>query len=164
MSLDFDSIFETAISKHPGASERLIAEFLHSLFADVTVAEYPSSRRSESERWQIPGSTLPKPYLDFLRWSDGGEFQNGDRLMQFFSTTGDNNVREANLDYAVPRHSPDLLAFASDGGGNLYCFDMSRKDFPIHALEVGGPPAGSWPIEPSFMDAIQATTRIVDLC
>jgi NAD(P)-dependent dehydrogenase (short-subunit alcohol dehydrogenase family) len=31
-------------------------------------------------RWRIPDRPIPASYLSFLRWSDGGEFQTGDRF------------------------------------------------------------------------------------
>jgi hypothetical protein len=32
--------------------------------------------------WLLPQKNLPSSYLDFLRYSNGGEFQNGERYFQ----------------------------------------------------------------------------------
>lgn len=71
-------------------------------------------------------------YLDLLKYSNGGEFQQGERYFQFFHN-GD--LREMNLAYELPEYMPNAVSFAMDGSGNHYMFDMREEsgdgEYPI---------------------------------
>jgi hypothetical protein len=72
--------------------------------------------------WQIPAHPLPATFLDFLKWSNGGAFINGERTFDpIFSTT---TLRDYLVGYCVPKYMPGALPFALDGGSNFYLFDM----------------------------------------
>ncbi|MFE0557432.1 SMI1/KNR4 family protein [Paenibacillus sp. NPDC058910] len=82
--------------------------------------------------WKLPQRNFPASYLDLLKYSNGGEFQQGERLFQFFST---DDLREMNLAYELPEYMPKAVSFAMDGSGNHYMFDMREEpvngEYPI---------------------------------
>ena len=65
---------------------------------------------------------LPSEYLEFLRFTDGGESFIGpnsyamlwkiDELLRF------------NREYEVPEYAPGLFLFGSNGGGEAFAFDL----------------------------------------
>nr|WP_195575263.1 SMI1/KNR4 family protein [Paenibacillus sp. 1001270B_150601_E10] len=106
--------------------------------------------------WFIPDKRLPAAYLDFLRYSNGGEFGNGDRHFQFFGT---DDVRLMMLDYEFPEYMPGSVPFAMDGCGHHYAWDMRRGqedgEYPIlvsHSGNLG------------YQDAIQIAASFIELC
>lgn len=88
--------------------------------------------------WKFPRRKLPSSYIDFLKYSNGGEFGNEDRYFQFFNT---NNFREMNILYELPEYMQDAVSFAMDGCGNHLVFDMrkeqSSNEYPILATHSG---------------------------
>lgn len=70
-----------------------------------------------------------------MRYSNGGEFQNGERYFQFFNTE---DLREMNLAYELPEYMPGAVSFAMDGCGNHYMFDMREEkrnnEYPVLLL------------------------------
>ncbi|MFS8212966.1 SMI1/KNR4 family protein [Paenibacillus polymyxa] len=82
--------------------------------------------------WLLPQGQFPDSYMDFLRYSNGGEFQNGERYFQFFNTE---DLREMNLAYELPEYMPGAVSFAMDGCGNHYMFDMREEkrnnEYPV---------------------------------
>ena len=131
-------IFEIAHTK-PGASEEEIQHLIDQLRISVSEAEFASLRpladsnlRIEDLVFPTQSRDLPKSYLNFLEWSNGGDFDNGGRWISFFTTS---EVREFNIGYGVLLWMPGTVAFASNGGGELYLFDM-RSD----------PIAGEYPL------------------
>lgn len=86
---------------------------------------HASYKPFDPRKWQIPAKPLPASFLDFLKWSNGGAFINGDQKFDpIFSTK---TLRDYLVSYAVPQYMPEALPFAFDGGGNFYLFDM-RSD------------------------------------
>lgn len=63
-------------------------------------------------KWSFPQKVLPPSYLQFLQYSNGGEFSQGDRYFQFFST---DDHREMNVAYEFPEYMPGVSSFAMDG-------------------------------------------------
>jgi hypothetical protein len=84
-------------------------------------------KSKDPRKWRLPAKPLPHSYLSFLRWSNGGEFVNGDRT--FSPVFGTRSVRDYLLSYMVPEYMPGSLPFALDGGGCFFLFDM--RDDPV---------------------------------
>ncbi|MBP1177543.1 hypothetical protein JOE49_004795 [Paenibacillus sp. PvR133] len=82
--------------------------------------------------WHLPQGQFPDSYMEFLKYSNGGEFQNGERYFQFFNTE---DLREMNLAYELPEYMPGAVSFAMDGCGNHYMFDMREEkrnnEYPV---------------------------------
>ncbi|MGE0610159.1 MAG: SMI1/KNR4 family protein [Pirellulales bacterium] len=75
----------------------------------------------------MPDRPLPESYLSFLSWSNGGEFRQGQRWMQFFPLFDERHgVRAIMLAYELPQCMPGALPFAANGGGTFYLFDMRQ--------------------------------------
>lgn len=95
--------------------------------------------------WRIPSQPLPASYLSLLRWSNGGEFRNGDRWFQFLPAAHAlHGVRATLLMYELPDYMPGALPIAFDGGGGIYLFDMRASptdgEYPVvwsHATNLG---------------------------
>ncbi len=75
------------------------------------------------------GRSLPADYTAFLLYANGGEGWVGDngyiRLWRL------EEILEANKGYGFDEFAPGLLAFASDGGGEAFAFDMRVNGMPI---------------------------------
>lgn len=146
--IGWESLFEEA-EPADGASEEEIQRFVANVFSPLTDAEidlinasqrnpFPDSNPRHAtyepfdpSKWRFPTTPLPESYLDLIRWSNGGEFGNGDREFGFFGT----NVREFLVGYHVPEYMPLAIPFAFDGGGSFYLFDMRKPaqngEYPI---------------------------------
>src|SRR4051812_22941348 len=92
--------------KEVGATERELRAMLAALttpLSDVEVAginaaqanPFPASaplhaafQRFDPGAWRLPRRSPPAAYLDFLRWSNGGSFGNGDRWFDPFFPAG----------------------------------------------------------------------------
>lgn len=140
-------VFSEVILRADGASEADIETFVATIGQPLAPAELDDingtkSRFTKPETWIIPNSPLPSSYLSFLRWSNGGEFRNGDRLLQFFPILDPiHGVRAMLLAYQVPYTHPGILPFAFNGGGIFYAFDMRYRptngEYPIVAADCG---------------------------
>lgn len=96
----------------------------------------------EPSDWTVPRSPLPASYLDFLKWSNGGEFRSGERWFQFFQAIDPvHGVRAQLLAYNIPQHMPLALPFAFNGSGIFYLFDMRhgcvKGEYPVVGSEAG---------------------------
>lgn len=104
----------------------------------VTDPLYSQYRPFDPARWTIPNQKLPNSYIEFLRYSNGGEFGNGDRYFQFFEAA---ELREMNLAYEFPQYMSGAVSFGMDGCGNHYIFDMREAlrdgEYPIVAAHSG---------------------------
>jgi hypothetical protein len=125
---------------------RLIAEPLN----DEERNEIAERETTDHATWQMPSRPLPESYLSFLAWSNGGLFIKGEREFAMF---GAEELREYLLTYELPAHCPQAVAFAADGLGGLFAFDMRAE-----AL------AGEYPILhfPADECDFVAATRIAD--
>lgn len=91
------------------------------------------------ERWTWPSDrALPDSYLSFLRFSNGGYFETGERVFQMFGT----KVRDMMLAYRFPEFAPLAVPFALNGGGVFYFFDMrappnARGEYPVLCAPSG---------------------------
>ena len=63
---------------------------------------------------------LPKDYLRFLQWSNGGEGQVGSSYLSIWPVE---ELEELNQVYSIQRYLPEVVAIGSDGGGKGYGLD-----------------------------------------
>ncbi|ALP39121.1 hypothetical protein ASL14_20465 [Paenibacillus sp. IHB B 3084] len=106
--------------------------------------------------WHLPQGQFPDSYIHFLKYSNGGEFQNGERYFQFFDTE---DLREMNLAYELPEYMPNAVSFGMDGRGNHYLFDMREEkrnnEYPVlfsHSGSLG------------YDDCRHAANSFIELC
>lgn len=148
--------FEHEFVKHPGVAKEQINSFLYTWNKTLSEEEiikvkeqqvnpFPKSSPYYDKYipfdpavWRLPQREFPDSYIDFLMYSNGGEFQNGDRYFQFFDTV---DLREMNFVYEVPEYMPFAVSFAMDGSGNHYLFDMREEqrnnEYPILIAHSG---------------------------
>jgi hypothetical protein len=165
-TVNWNKVFQESHPR-PGASERQIARFVKTVGQPLTPRElkWLGGLQPDPEQWKLPNRPLPRSYLSFLRWSNGGSFRNGDRLIQFFPALGPvHGVRVRMLAYGVPYRAPQMLPFAFDGGGTFYAFDMRRPavlgEYPIVAKECGPSLSVLCRLERSFLLACRARRSI----
>jgi hypothetical protein len=185
VGMDWSSVFESCFHQPPGCTPAQLATFTRQLSAPLSPDEiaavvaqqhkmYPPGHRYylplDPGSWRLPARPLPPAYLSLLAWSDGGQFGNGDRDFQFFSTIGPIGVREMTLSYAVPYWLPGALPFAFDGGGVFYLFDLRESadtdgEYPIIAAAAGSlgwDDHGYRPLASSFEDVCRGREPIWD--
>ena len=109
--------------------DRLIGEPL----SKEEITEIESRGLSDPNHWVVPSRPLPKSYLSFLAWSNGGIFIEGDRE---FAMLGAEELREYMLTYELPATMAGSVPFATDGHGGFYLIDMRSEpneggEFPI---------------------------------
>jgi SMI1/KNR4 family protein SUKH-1 len=132
---------------------------------------YASWRPFDPSLWVVPARPLPPSYLEFLAWSDGGEFRTGERWFQFFPALDPGQgVRAMLLGYHLPQYMPGALPFAFNGGGVFYLFDMRqapmRGEYPVvcaRSGSLGWQPEKCIRIAESFEAACRGTTDVDDL-
>jgi hypothetical protein len=156
--IDWSTVFESA-KPMKGATAAKVAEFVATLGLPLTPAEiervneslgnpYPTtdphhatwqpSQSCNPASWVMPANRpVPPSYLSFVRYADGGDFQNGDRRFQMWGT----GLREFLLCYNVPPYMPLAVPFAFSGGAMLM-FDMrnppdANGEYPIISAETG---------------------------
>jgi hypothetical protein len=150
---DWKSLFTLRRKARPASAFqlRIVAD---SIRAPVTRAEKVWYKGCA--KWTLPNGPLPPAYLDFLSWSNGGEFWNGRRCFQFFATW---DLRENMLCHSVPKYMPGSLPFALDGGGHFYLFDMRRPpvkgEYPILLAGCG---------DLDYEDALPVARTFVAVC
>ena len=67
---------------------------------------------------------VPDSYFDFLRLTNGGEGSLGGVEPGWFMPWPAEEVLHNNLGYNVAEFLPGLFAFGSNGGGELFAFDL----------------------------------------
>ena len=155
-AIDWHGVFEE-IYQEPGADEDDLATLAYRLGRPLTGEEtqtirqiqranpYPvedprhaSYRPTDPATWPMPAGDLPASYLDFLRWSNGGDFRTGQCWFHFYPTR---ELRPLSLGYAVPQYLPGALLFGSDGGDLFYLFDLRQPpeqgEYPIRVARSG---------------------------
>lgn len=163
-----------------GATESELQAVVSALFQPVTEIEVLSAgtlpsnsidhrgsasvvrKEFDSRNWWLPSRSLPDDYLDFLRWSNGGSFMNGERRFDPFIVAG--NLRSHLIRYAVPIHMPGAIPFALDGSGCFYVFDMRREssnnEYPILYVSSGSLGYNdAVPVASSFLEACKGATN-----
>jgi len=154
--MNWNTVFEKEYTKEEGLPENQLQHFLSSWNMQISgqeIAEIVERQRNpfpmtdplyhqykpfDPSQWTMPQMKFPDSYLQFLRYSNGGEFGNGDRYFQFFGAA---EFREMNLAYELPEYMQGAVSFGMDGCGNHYVFDM-RADmregkYPILAAHSG---------------------------
>ncbi|NOU79416.1 SMI1/KNR4 family protein [Paenibacillus sp. LMG 31459] len=181
--MNVESLFEICYQKHPGASEPELTRFTEEWQKPLTqeeIAEITGRQRNpfpvndplyavyrpfDPALWTIPDLPLPAAYLSFLRYSNGGEFGNGERYVQLFGT---DQLRSMMLAYEFPEYMPGGVPFAMDGSGHHYIWDMrtAREDgaYPILIAHSGnlGYEDAAW-IAGSFEELCRGTVSAEDV-
>ncbi|WP_041701772.1 SMI1/KNR4 family protein [Gottschalkia acidurici] len=154
--MNWQNVFEKEYFKNQGASKEEIEKFKKTWNSELTKIEiidinsrqknpfHKSDKNYELYKpfnllqWKIPKNTLPDSYIEFLKYSNGGEFQNGDRYFQIFSTS---DFRQMNIEYEFPEYMEGSISFAMDGSGNHLVFNMRKKrnngEYPILSIHSG---------------------------
>ena len=99
--MDWKNAFEKGYIKNRGASKEEIELFLKSWnkkLSETEITEINSRQKNPYNKnsefyelykpfdvllWRIPENKLSDSYIEFLKYSNGGEFENGDRYFQF---------------------------------------------------------------------------------
>ncbi|MFF2885908.1 SMI1/KNR4 family protein [Paenibacillus sp. NPDC057967] len=170
----WDQIFEREWAKFPGAireewhalqtkwneplSEQELREIRERQVNPFPVSSpyYALYKPLVPETWTFPKRALPESYGELLQYSNGGEFQTGDRHFQFFGTS---DFRAMNLAYEFPAYMPGTVSFAMDGSGHHYIFDMRAEprngEYPILVAHSGNL---------GFEDCICVADSLQELC
>jgi hypothetical protein len=159
----FDRVVEQTAPADLGAMEAVLAPIssaeVAAVVADLRNPWPPTSpyfatyKPLDPSKWLLPRPPMPKPYVDFLRWSDGASWQTGERE---FSCFGCKAVREYMLAYHFPEYMPGALPIGLDGGGVFGVFDLR-----------GGPSDAVWAIESGaldWQDAVRVADGFVEFC
>jgi hypothetical protein len=163
--VDWPSVFEEA-SPVPGASEPALT-VLRELWRPLDDEDWPwlaqPGEREAATTWTLNGSVPPTSYVDFLRFSNGGTFRNGER--RFSSFFAAHTLRGMMLGYGIPEEMPSVLPFAFDGGGVFIAFDMRlppvNGEFPVVAFHASTPCwAETSVVADSFEAACRGRTRV----
>ena len=169
--MDWTSIFSQH-NPRPGALASEIVLLADTIFLPLSIAEMrdaqTQSARIDPTKWQLPDAELPASFLDFLQFSNGGDFGNGERWFQFFpALDSKHGLRAMLLAYEFPEYMPLALPFAFNGGGTFYAFDLRRKaidgEYPVvasHASCLGWNSDDHWLVAPTFRQACSGTTNI----
>lgn len=168
--MDWKNIFDREFHKNQGATQEEIDSFCTTWNRELSPEEIKEINDNQSKRyqpfdpslWIIPKKTFPTSYLEFLQYSNGGEFGSGDRYFQFFSTY---DLREMNFAYEFPEYVESFISFAMDGCGNHLVFDMRQDkindEYPILAVSsVYLDYDASKLIGSSFLEVCKAKTSI----
>ncbi|MCU0494575.1 MAG: SMI1/KNR4 family protein [Chloroflexaceae bacterium] len=177
--MDWSSIFDERYPQPPATEEEL-GTFVGTLREPLSARELEEIRKSaavnpfppsdplygtykpiDPTQWRLPEAELPTSYLDFLRYSNGGEFRSGRRWFQFFPALNEQfGVRAMLLAYEIPEYMPQALPFAFNGGGTFYLFDlrngMTNGEYPIvvsHAGSLGWEQDNHRNIATTFVEA-----------
>ncbi|WP_028595009.1 SMI1/KNR4 family protein [Paenibacillus assamensis] len=173
----WQAIFERCYHKCPELSEQQLERFIHTWNQPLSEHEIqeiierqrnpfpvtdPLHKRYQPfhpTKWNIPNKRLPTAYIELLRYSNGGEFSNGERHFQFFSA---DELRSMMLAYEFPEYMPGAVPFAMDGCGHHYAWDMRtdkhQDEYPIlvtHSGNLGYEDAV--PIAETFMELCKGT-------
>lgn len=87
----------------------------------------PASEESINNLVLNAGPALPEKYLDFLRFTNGGEGELGIDPW-YFQVWPAEEVIDSNRNYGVQEYIPGFFAFGTNGGGELLAFDMRHED------------------------------------
>ncbi|TVX93401.1 SMI1/KNR4 family protein [Paenibacillus agilis] len=172
--MNWKAVFEVCYEKCPEATEQeldMLINDWHRPLSEHEIKEIVERQRNpfpvsdplhkqyqpfDPAKWIIPNKRLPATYVELLRYSNGGEFGNGERYFQFFSTA---EFRAMMLAYEFPEYMPGAVPFAMDGCGHHYAWDMrSNKDqdeYPIlvsHSGNLG------------YEDAVHIAETFIELC
>jgi len=150
--MDWEQLF-TIHTKRESIGEEELGLTLTALLAPL----------STEEKWEygvyykeLILRTPPEAYLSFLRWSNGGEFSRGERLICFSPAW---MLRKGAIECAFGGYMPGVLPFAEDLGDIRYMFDMRNPavhgEYPILVTEAGNA---------SFETSAVIAATFVELC
>ncbi|WP_424991768.1 SMI1/KNR4 family protein [Paenibacillus turpanensis] len=174
-NVQWDQVFDEIYERKEGVGQEELTDFTrvwNVQLSDLEIQDIQNrlvqlfkSPPFDPTLWRLPQKDLPLSYLDFLRYSDGGEFQTGDRYFQFFSI---HELREYNLAYEFPEYMEGCISFGMDGAGNHYIFDMREPmrnhEYPIIAAHSGDLDySGSIRVADSFLELCEERTSLDDL-
>lgn len=173
--MDWQHLFQHTAQKPP-ATDAELAHLQESVLAPLSDREMDeiNARQSQlwpatdplhagdqpfdSSRWQLPQRRFPESYVDFLRWSNGGDYDLGERFWMLFSVA---EIRGHLLDYQLPEYMPGAVPFGFDGAGTFYLFDMREApidgEYPIvmaHSGSLGWDEDDSLLLAQTFPQAI----------
>lgn len=77
---------------------------------------------------RLLGVKLPSDYLAFLEAGDGGEGFVGEDYLVLWRA---GELHPFNQDYEVQANAPGLLGFGSNGGGEMFAFDLRVSSCPV---------------------------------
>ena len=72
--------------------------------------------------------SLPADYVAWLSEQNGGVGMIGRTYIQLWRA---DELIQVNADYGFPTYAPELLAFASTGGGEAFAFDRREPSWPV---------------------------------
>lgn len=159
--IDWSTVFEDA-HPVPGATFAELGT-LHDLAEPIRDDELSSlllddEGREAARAWSLPTNPPPLSYIDFLRFSNGGDFQNGDRRFRPFFPA--DTLRSMMLRYGIPEEMPGVLPIAFDGGGVFLAFDLREPavngEYPIVAFHASTP---VWEEASHVADSFEALCR-----
>ena len=175
--IEWEDVFDET-KKNPGATEDQIAALTQQLKSPIPEREIERLQaeleqykedvqrglRTRALPWRLPQRPLPEAYLHFLRWSNGGDFSNGERC--FYPVLPCEEVLEWTLGYSFPLYMPMALPFALNGGGSFYAFDMREKpvngEYPILFVDAAARDFGSSEfVAHSLLDCCQGRTPFI---
>lgn len=144
-------IFDEPFYRLEAANDFQIRHLTDNLFRPIAPAELKKLKDSFSRlpadsdwfekhfaasEFRIPNGPLPDSYISFLKWSNGGHFNLGDRVWQMWSSE---ELRRDLLN--VTMWMPCALPIAMNGGGVYYLIDMREPpvngEYPIVAAHAG---------------------------
>lgn len=77
---------------------------------------------------------FPDDYLEFLKWSNGGEGYIGENYISFWKVE---DLAALNVEYQIQKYlSEKFLSIGTDGGGICYGFCL-EKEFAIFKCSLG---------------------------
>jgi len=134
---------------------------------EAILKKYMTLSEIEKSSNYFADKIFPMSYLNFLRFCDIDEMENGNRYFQFLSLE---EVREYTIAYIFPKWLNGGVAFAMNGSGVHYVFDMRKEsifgEYPIYAVSsgnLGWDNDQAFFLGNSFMEVITATTNVEDI-
>ena len=134
---------------------------------EATLKGHMTLDEIESSSSYFADKIFPMSYLNFLRFCDIDEMENGNRYFQFLSLK---ESREYTIAYIFPKWQNGGVTFAMNGGGVHYVFDMRKEsthgEYPIYAVSSGNQ---GWDNDQafflgnSFIEVITATANVEDV-
>ena len=171
----WENLFESAVIHHRRKlpSKKEFDDMLnkwHSKLSneeEATLKGHMTLDEIESSSIYFADKILPISYLNFLRFCDIDEMENGSRYFQFLSLE---EIREYTIAYVFLKWLNGGITFAMNGGGVHYVFDMRKEsahgEYPIYAVSSGNQ---GWEYDEafflgnSFTEVITATTNVEDM-
>ncbi|HEX4351174.1 MAG TPA: SMI1/KNR4 family protein [Verrucomicrobiae bacterium] len=103
------------------------------------------------------GFELPSDYLDFLRFSNGGCGDIPVQSLCFHSLWAAEELLEFNRDYEVAKYCAGFFGIGSNGGGEMFAFDMrSKKPWPVVTIPFIGMEAdAAWHVASNFRSFVE---------